>query len=77
MPLLSNGDRIRELRLRKAWKLGDLAQRMGTTANYLTKVELGHVNGGPEFVRRAAEALGVEVAEITTYVAEQSRAVAS
>lgn len=73
MPLLANGERIAELRDRRAWTAAELAERIGTTANYLTQVERGHRNGSKKFIRRAAAALDVEIEDISRYRAPRPR----
>ena len=67
MPLIANGERIAELRSRRTWTAADLAERVGTTANYLCQVERGHRNGSDRLLGRIAAAFGVDVTEISEY----------
>ncbi len=40
------GDRIRELRKQKEWRLRDLAEKVGVGVTHLSRVENEHLNYG-------------------------------
>lgn len=48
--------------------LTEFASRAGYTLNYASQVELGNSNGGPKYLRAAAELLNCEVTDISTEV---------
>jgi transcriptional regulator with XRE-family HTH domain len=48
--------------------LTEFAARAGYTLNYASQVELGNSNGGPKYLRAAAELLGCEITDISTEV---------
>ncbi len=56
----SPGLRIRELRLSKGLKQGELAQRAGISASYLNLIEYNRRKAKPETVAALAAALGLE-----------------
>jgi len=58
------GLRIRERRLAAGVRQGELADRIGISASYLNLIERNKRRASPEIVRRAAEALGAQVAEL-------------
>lgn len=65
MPLQTDGAKIRELRERKAITLVEFAGLVGYAMNSVHLIEVGKANGGPKFVRAAAEVLGCEIEDIT------------
>jgi len=74
----SPGLRIRELRLSKGLKQGELAQRAGISASYLNLIEYNRRKAKPETVAALAAALGLEAdailgADRSDLVDEQSR----
>lgn len=53
------GRAVRSLRARKDWSLEELADRVGTTRNYLSEIERGLINPTFYTLRRVAKALEV------------------
>lgn len=68
MPLKTDGSKIRELRERRAMTLVEFAGLIGYAMNSVWAIESGSVNGGPKFIRKAAEVLGCEIEDIATHV---------
>lgn len=66
MPLKSDGAKIRELRERKALTLTEFAEQAGYALNSVHMIEVGKANGGPKFIRKAAEILGCDIDDIAT-----------
>ena len=62
------GDRVRELRQRKAWTLRDLAGRVGVGFTYLSRVENERLNYGDypsdALIHRLADALEADEEEL-------------
>jgi transcriptional regulator with XRE-family HTH domain len=77
MALKTNGPKIRELRERKAMTLTEFAGLAGYALNSVYEIEKNRKNGGPKFVRKAAEILGCEIEDITTVTVEPVREIAS
>jgi transcriptional regulator with XRE-family HTH domain len=65
MLLQTNGTRIRELRQLAGLTLAEFAEAVGYTYNYVSQIELGHVNGGIRFLRAAATVLHCTIEDIT------------
>lgn len=60
------GDRLTGLRERRAWSMGQLAERSGVSRAAISRIEAGLTpSPGAETLRKLAEALGVGVSEIT------------
>jgi transcriptional regulator with XRE-family HTH domain len=59
-----NGEKLRRLRKRRVWLIGDLAEKSGVHRNVISKLENGRGGAYPETIRRLAEALGVDPAEL-------------
>jgi transcriptional regulator with XRE-family HTH domain len=59
------GERIRELRERKAYGQAELARAVGLTPTSLWAIEAGRHAPRPATLRKIAEALGVPVEELT------------
>lgn len=57
--------RLKALRERKALSLAELAERAGVSKNTLFRLEHGSPAPYPRTIRKLAEALGVEPAELT------------
>jgi len=74
MALKTNGSKIRELRERRAMTIVEFADRLGYAMNHVHLVEVGKANGGPKFIRKAAEVLGCEIEDIATHVPERRTA---
>lgn len=73
MPLKTDGAKIRELRERKAITLTEFAKQAGYALNSVHLIEVGKANGGPKFIRIAAEILGCEIEDISDLVAQDQR----
>lgn len=59
-------DRLTELRDRREWSMGQLADRSGVSRAAISRIEAGLTpSPGAETLRKLAEALGVGVSEIT------------
>lgn len=62
------GDRIRELRKQKEWRLRDLAEKVGVGVTHLSRVENEHLNYGDypsdSLICRLATALDADVDEL-------------
>jgi transcriptional regulator with XRE-family HTH domain len=59
-----NGEKLRRLRKRRVWLIGDLARESGVHRNVISKLENGRGGAYPETIRKLAEALGVDPAEL-------------
>ena len=59
-----DGQKLRKLRSRRLWLIGDLATESGVHRNVISKLENGRGGAYPETIRKLAEALGVEPAEL-------------
>ncbi|MCM1974592.1 helix-turn-helix domain-containing protein [Streptomyces sp. G1] len=66
MPLRTDGAEIRRRRELTGMTQVEFAQAIGYAAPYVSQIENGHVNGGPAFQRKAAQALSCDIADITT-----------
>jgi len=62
------GERIRELRLKKGWRLRDLAERVGVGHTHLSRIENKRLNYGEypsvSVIHRLAEALDADEDEL-------------
>jgi len=59
-----DGKKLRRLRQRKLWLIGDLAEASGVHRNQISTYELGKAGAHPETIRKLAEALDVEPSEL-------------
>ena len=59
-----NGQRLRELRVERAYTLRALGERSGVAYDTINKLELGRRPAHASTVRKLAEALGVEPREL-------------
>ena len=59
-----DGQKLRKLRSRRLWLIGDLATESGVHRNVISKLENDRGGAYPETIRKLAEALGVEPAEL-------------
>lgn len=57
-----NGEKIRETRQRRGWKLSDLARRADVKVKTLANIESGHQVASVELLQRVADALGLNEA---------------
>jgi transcriptional regulator with XRE-family HTH domain len=58
------GDRIKAARERKVWGQAELARAVGITPNSLYRIENGMHAPRPATIRKIAEVLGVDPAEL-------------
>jgi transcriptional regulator with XRE-family HTH domain len=56
--------KLRRLRQRRLWLIGDLAQKSGVHRNVISKIENGRGGGHPDSIRALAQALEVEPHEL-------------
>lgn len=61
---MTDGNAIRLHRELAGWNLGELAERIRTSRNYLTKVERGHAQASPALLKRIADELGIATRDI-------------
>ena len=59
-----DGQKLRRLRERRLWLIGDLAERSGVHRNLISSYEHGKSGAHPDTIRKLAEALNVEPAEL-------------
>jgi transcriptional regulator with XRE-family HTH domain len=59
-----DGQKLKKLRNRRLWLIGDLAEKSGVHRNTISKLENGKGGAYPETIRQLAEALDVEPAEL-------------
>ena len=64
------GDKLRVLRLARGWTQTELGWHMRMSSTAINAVEHGRVRAWPNFVKRAAKALGVPVEELTEELVE-------
>ena len=58
------GERLRELRVQRALRQEDLAELAGVGKNTINRIEKNHTEPHMTTLRKLAEALGVEPAEL-------------
>lgn len=59
-----DGQKLRRLRNRRVWLIGDLAKESGVHRNVISKLENSRGGAYPETIRRLARALDVDPAEL-------------
>ncbi len=59
-----DGEKIRKLRNRRVWLIGDLADKSGVHRNTISKLENDRGGAYPDTIRALAEALDVDPAEL-------------
>lgn len=59
------GKRVRTIRLRKQMSQGDIAKKLGVSANYVSQIERGIENLSLKGIEKLAKAIGVSVGELT------------
>jgi transcriptional regulator with XRE-family HTH domain len=59
-----DGEKLKRLRKQRVWLIGDLAEKSGVHRNIISKLENGKGGAYPETIRKLAEALDVEPAEL-------------
>jgi transcriptional regulator with XRE-family HTH domain len=59
-----DGEKLRRLRLRRLWLIGDLADASGVHRNQISTYELGKAGAHPDTIRKLAKALDVDPREL-------------
>jgi len=59
-----DGRKLRRLRQRRLWLIGDLAEKSGVHRNVISKIENRRGGGHPDSIRALATALEVEPQEL-------------
>ncbi len=59
-----DGEKLRRLRRRKLWLIGDLAEKSGVHRNQISTYELGKAGAHPNTIKKLADALGVDPKEL-------------
>ena len=59
-----DGEKLRRLRERRLWLIGDLAERSGVHRNLISTYEHGKSGAHPDTIRKLANALGVDPTEL-------------
>jgi predicted transcriptional regulator len=59
-----DGEKLRRLRERQLWLIGDLAQKSGVHRNLISTYEHGKSGAHPDTIRKLAKALGVDPADL-------------
>ena len=59
-----DGQKLRRLRERRLWLIGDLAEKSGVHRNLISSYEHGKSGAHPDTIRKLAEALDVEPTEL-------------
>ena len=59
-----DGQKLKKLRNRRLWLIGDLAEESGVHRNTISKLENERSGAYPETIRKLAEALDVEPTEL-------------
>jgi transcriptional regulator with XRE-family HTH domain len=59
-----DGEKLRRLRERRLWLIGDLAEKSGVHRNLISAYELGKSGAHPDTIRKLANALDVDPTEL-------------
>lgn len=59
-----DGQKLRKLRERRLWLIGDLAEKSGVHRNLISSYEHGKSGAHPDTIRKLANALGVDPSEL-------------
>jgi transcriptional regulator with XRE-family HTH domain len=59
-----DGQKLRRLRNRRVWLIGDLAKKSGVHRNVISKLENSRGGAYPETIRKLARALDVDPSEL-------------
>ena len=59
-----DGEKLRRLRERRLWLIGDLAERSGVHRNLISTYEHGKSGAHPDTIRKLAKALDVDPTEL-------------
>ncbi len=62
----ADGQKLRRLRERRLWLIGQLAEESGVHRNVISKLENGRGGAHPDTIRKLARALEVEPAELVS-----------
>jgi transcriptional regulator with XRE-family HTH domain len=68
MPLRTDGAALRERRTLQGLTIVEFAQLISYSQHHVSQVELGRLNAGPQFLRKAAEILDCSLGDITNGV---------
>jgi transcriptional regulator with XRE-family HTH domain len=61
-----NGQKLRRLRSRRVWLIGDLADKSGVHRNIISKIENDKGGAHPDTIRKLAAALEVDPSELVS-----------
>jgi predicted transcriptional regulator len=59
-----DGEKLRKLRERRLWLIGDLAEKSGVHRNLISTYEHGKSGAHPDTIRKLAKALDVDPTEL-------------
>ena len=59
-----DGEKLRSLRERRLWLIGDLAEKSGVHRNLISTYEHGKSGAHPDTIRKLAKALDVDPTEL-------------
>ena len=59
-----DGEKLRRLRERRLWLIGDLAEKSGVHRNLISTYENGKSGAHPDTIRKLANALSVDPTEL-------------
>jgi predicted transcriptional regulator len=59
-----DGEKLRRLRERRLWLIGDLAERSGVHRNLISTYEHGKSGAHPDTIRKLAKALDVDPTDL-------------
>ena len=59
-----DGEKLRRLRERRLWLIGDLAEKSGVHRNLISTYEHGKSGAHPDTIRKLAKALDVDPTEL-------------
>ena len=59
-----DGEKLRRLRERRLWLIGDLAEKSGVHRNLISTYEHGKSGAHPDTIRKLANALGIDPTEL-------------
>jgi len=59
-----DGEKLRRLRERRLWLIGDLAEKSGVHRNLISTYEHGKSGAHPDTIRKLAKTLGVDPSEL-------------
>ena len=59
-----DGEKLRRLRERRLWLIGDLAEKSGVHRNLISTYEHGKSGAHPDTIRKLAKALSIDPSEL-------------